>query len=182
MEALVYAALAAANMLPLNVLVHQLASSQPAMSFTESLFLRSFGCFVLGLLACLFTRTNPFAHDAGTMGSLGFLGLLGSLGGLFLFLGLSRLPASEATALYASSPFWAMAFEWVHSREQVTRVAVVALLSCFLGICYLAQGPPTSDKVIDTAGEELGTSRTGAAVMTLTSAMLVGFIAPKIRK
>ncbi|EKX50572.1 hypothetical protein GUITHDRAFT_135209 [Guillardia theta CCMP2712] len=106
------------------------------------------------------------------------LGFLGSLGGFLLFIGLSCLPASEAMALYATSPFWAMLIDWLNLRDRVKKVSLAALVCCFLGICFLAQQPsPTSD----AAGEELVVSRGEAALLTLASALLVGFIAPTIR-
>lgn len=169
------AALASLNMLPMNVLVHALSRTEPAMGFRESFLWRSLACLIGGAIGCCVVQENPFPRDSLLVAKLAGRGFLGSLGAIFLFLGVSRMQSSSAVAIYSTAPFWTLLFGWVYFREKLDLGTGIGMVLGFVGVLLILK----PQQMFSPGGTSA--SMIQAELLVLGAAVIVGAVGPQIR-
>ena len=164
--------LGAANLAIVHVIMHALSG---VVTFCEGLFWRSLACFILSVFGGLLLGVDMLIN-MDVFQWICLPCLLHSTATLLVFVGLSSLPTSEATALYATYPCWALLFSVCIVQEQIGPIALAGMLGTFIGIFLIIQpfptlGNPTFDWL-----------HISSALLTAIGAAMYGMLAITIRR
>eukprot|EP00291_Cryptomonas_curvata_P009047 CAMPEP_0172187344 /NCGR_PEP_ID=MMETSP1050-20130122/21294_1 /TAXON_ID=233186 /ORGANISM="Cryptomonas curvata, Strain CCAP979/52" /LENGTH=333 /DNA_ID=CAMNT_0012861673 /DNA_START=453 /DNA_END=1454 /DNA_ORIENTATION=- len=147
------------------------------MTFCEGLFWRSLACLILSVLGCYSVGVSLFI-DLDIFQWICFPCLLHSTSTLLVFIGLTSLPSSEATALYATYPCWALLFTYCIVQEPLGATAFAGIGGSFIGMLLIVQ--PFAGQ--QAAGATVDATRATGAALTIIGGMLAGMLAITIRR
>ena len=165
--------LGASNLAVVYFIMHTLSGT---ISFCEGLFWRSLACLILSLLGCYSTGVS-LLFDLDVFQWMCFPCLLHSTSTLLVFIGLSSLPASEATALYATYPCWALLFTYFIVQEPLGWPAVAGIGGSLIGMLLIVQ----PFQLVDL-NQDLDPKRATSAFLTVAGGMLAGMLAITVRR
>jgi drug/metabolite transporter (DMT)-like permease len=167
--------LGALNLAVVHFIMHTLSGT---MTFCEGLFWRSLACMIVSVLGCYSVGVSLFI-DLDIFQWICFPCLLHSTSTLLVFIGLTSLPSSEATALYATYPCWALLFTYCIVQEPMGAAAFAGTGGSFIGMLLIVQ-PFTGQQPAGTT--TLYAARATGAALTIIGGMLAGMLAITIRR
>lgn len=129
------AIVAACNQGVMNLTLH--VASRHGLSSGESFFWRSLLCTVLPYTLCWYNNHSIF--PSGKIAWLFLRGLLGSLAVYGIFVSVSLIPLSHATAIYATFPFWTGLLAMCIFQEKVNCITGTLMLFSFVGVLLILQ-------------------------------------------
>jgi len=129
------AIVAACNQAAQNLTLH--VASREGLTSGESYFWRSVLCTFLPITICWCNGYEIFPRK--NIGWLFLRGLLGSAGVYGIFLCVSLIPLSHATAIYATFPFWTGLFALCVFKEEVRCITGTLMLISFVGVLFILQ-------------------------------------------
>jgi drug/metabolite transporter (DMT)-like permease len=166
--------LGAANLAVVHFIMHILSGT---MTFCEGLFWRSLACLVVSVLGCYSVGVSLLL-DLDIFQWICFPCLLHSTSTLLVFVGLTSIPSSEATALYATYPCWALLFTYCIVQEPMGAAAVAGIGGSFIGMLLIVQ--PFAGHL--PVGSTLDATHATGAALTIIGGMLAGMLAITIRR